>query len=412
MKMNLSRKMNCRICDSDKLNKVIDFGMSAISDDYFKDRDNTGRYPLACCLCSNCGLLQLDHVVDPSDIYDDYIYWSTSSPGLDHHFKAYSESVFQLLGLHKDSLVLDIGCNDGMLLRHFKRLGCRVAGVEPSKQIAEYANKYNLNVLNSYWNAEAAAGIQENHKSVDVVTCNNVFANVDDIQSFGKHIASVLGPDGVFIIEAGYHLSMIENFVFDNIYHEHLSYFSVSALQKFFASLGMHVFHVEEVETKGGSIRLFVSFNDSHHRVQPSVAAAMKNEERAELFNPETYERYTEKLVKLKTDVRDVLEQLKKEGKTIIGFGASATVTTVLHVLDIGGYFSFLVDDNPIKHNTLSPGYQIPVRETREMYLDEPCCVVILPWRFADMFIDKHRKFQNHERSFLKIIPNIYHIVG
>lgn len=410
MSSNFKPVSKCRACHGNALTKVIDLGQSAIADDYLKDRDNSARYPLACCLCEDCGLLQLNHVVDPSAIYDDYIYWSTSSPGLDKHFQQYADNTSRLLKLTADSLVMDIGCNDGMLLRHFKQKGAQVIGVEPSKQIANYANESGLDVINSYWNEVSAALIKQKYRPLDVVTANNVFANVDDIYNFAKNVASVLAENGVFVIETGYHLSLIDNFVFDNIYHEHLSYFSVSTLQRFFAQFKMEIFHVEKVNTKGGSIRVFACLSDSQHSVHSSVHKAIKAETEAGLFSVSMYKTYTNRIEQLKGEVHTYLTNIQKEGKTIIGFGASATVTTVLHTLDIGHYFSFLVDDNELKQNTFSPGYRIPVNATPAMYLDEPCCVVVLPWRFADMFISKNQKFLNANRSIAKIIPEISEI--
>jgi 2-polyprenyl-3-methyl-5-hydroxy-6-metoxy-1,4-benzoquinol methylase len=407
MEVNVNRLSSCRACNSSHLEKVIDFGHSAIADDYFKEQHNTVCHPLACCLCGGCGLLQLDHVVDPSDIYDDYIYWSTSSPGLDKHFESYAHSTFDLLRLSEQSLVLDIGCNDGMLLRHFKNLGCQVLGIEPSSQIAEHANESALNVINSYWDAASSELVRAEYPLLDVITANNVFANVDKIYEFTQCVASVLAPDGVFVIETGYHLSLIENFVFDNIYHEHLSYFSVTSLQHFFEQFNMDVFHVEKVDTKGGSIRVFTSFKGSKNNRDSSVDKAIANELNAKLYSATTYQYYEKRLHDLKTEVHEHLQSLKDKGVKIIGFGASATVTTVLYALHIGQYFSFLVDDNPLKQDTFSPGFQIPVKSTKAMYIDEPCCVVVLPWRFADMFVSRNQAFLNVHRSILKIIPRL-----
>tara|TARA_R110001583_G_scaffold131271_1_gene282997 strand:- start:9753 stop:10991 length:1239 start_codon:yes stop_codon:yes gene_type:complete len=398
---------SCRACQSTELEKVLDFGLSAIADDYFIDRDNSAKYPLACFLCNSCGLLQLDHVVDPSAIYDDYIYWSTSSPGLDEHFKQYADSVYTFLELSDTSLVMDIGCNDGMLLRHFRHKGCRVLGIEPSTQIAQHANEDGLAVINNYWNLSTAEEVKQRYRSIDLVTANNVFANVDDIYNFAKSVPYVLAEEGVFVIETGSHLSLIENFVFDNIYHEHLSYFSVSALQHFFKQFNMEIFHVEQVNTKGGSIRVFACLSTSQHTIDSSVGIAIAQEQKAGLFQLKTYKEYISRIYELKQNVHAYLAKAQEDGKSIIGFGASATVTTVLHTLDIGDFFTFLVDDNESKQNTFSPGYHIPVKPTKAMYINGPCCVIVLPWRFADMFISNNHHFMNVERSIVKIIPHI-----
>ncbi len=408
MPINLKKVKKCRVCQGTDLAKVVDFGRSAIADDYFADKDNSETYPLAGLLCSDCGLFQLDHVVEASAIYDDYIYVTSSSPGLNQHFGQYAQNVSDLLSLGQGSKILDIGCNDGVLLKHFKALGCQVAGVEPAGPIAQALNEAGITTTNAYWTMATADNIIAEYGRPDVITTNNVFANVDDIASFGSAVKQVLPEHGVWVVETGYHYSLVDNFVFDNIYHEHLSYFSVHSLSHFFAKLGMRIFHVEKVETKGGSIRVFATPTNAKWQEQPSVQHFVAEENAIGLFKQETYVEYMARINRLKAEVHSQLQSLKQQSLPIVGFGASATTTTVLYVLGIAQYLDFLVDDNPIKQGTFSPGFRLPVKASDQ--IPDHACVVILPWRFADMFIERNRQRLQDGVRFLKIIPTIEQI--
>lgn len=410
MTVNLTKLVNCRACGSQKLNKVIDFKATGIADDYFKKSGNECSYPLTCLLCNECNLLQLEYIVDASAIYDDYIYVSSSSPGLDRHFKEYAQVSAKQLSLSNESKALDIGCNDGMLLKHYQSLGFYVVGVEPSKPIAQSLNDYGIKTYNSYLNDEVVERIVSENGLFNLVTSNNVFANVNNINEFAKSAISLLDNNGVWIIETGYHLSLIENFVFDNIYHEHLSYFSVSAFKKFFSAHGLELFHVEKIESKGGSIRVYAGLKSHARKIEPSVNKYIQHEKDFGLFELTTYETYTKRINNLRKQVNQELSLLEQQGKKIIGFGASATVTTVISVLGLADFFDCLIDDNLIKQGTYSPEYRIPVLSSDVLNDYPQSCVVILPWRFADMFIEKNNHHLQRGGTFLKLIPIVEHI--
>jgi len=407
MTVNLTKLASCRACVSKNLNKVIDFDTTGIADDYFKETGNEGSYPLACLLCDDCGLLQLEYVVDASAIYDNYIYVSESSPGLNQHFQQYAQTSAEYLSLSNSSKVLDIGCNDGMLLKHYQSLGCNVVGIEPSKQIATALNKYGIKTYNSYLDDEIAKHVMHEQGQFNLVTSNNVFANVDNINAFAKAATSLLDNDGAWIIETGYHFSLIENFVFDNIYHEHLSYFSVTTFQQFFSAHGLELFHVEKLASKGGSIRVYAGLKSHKRTINSSVSELIKLESDFGLFNITTYQDYCQRINELKVQVHQQLSLLKSQGTKVIGFGASATVTTVISVLGIEDFIDYLIDDNEIKQNTYSPEYRIPVLPSAATQDDPHSCIVILPWRFGDMFIDKNKQHLQRGGSFLKIIPSV-----
>lgn len=396
----------CRSCHSQDLENVIDFGETAIADDYSSEKSIQPTYPLCVALCGACGLLQLRHAIDLSIIYDNYIYSTSSSPGLKQHFSDYAQEVYQYLELDPAKLVLDIGCNDGVLIEAFKAIGCRVSGIEPSFHTTQSLRDKGIDIFVGYWGTELRKEITKKFDKVDVITANNMFANVDDIRGFTENVSAALNEDGVFVIETGSHLALIDNFVFDNIYHEHLSYFSVLTLGHFFSQFGMEVFHVSKVDTKGGSIRVFVGFKDKHQK-SPELLSHIEEEKYAGLFEVATYQRYMNRIEALRIQVQQQLTLLKDSGVKLVGFGASATCTTVIYALGISDFLSYLVDDNPIKQNTYSPGFRIPVQSSEVLVDDPESCVVILPWRFGEMFIDANRQHLAAGGTFLKIMPDI-----
>ncbi len=410
MSINVQARTTCRLCDSLDLQLALELPPSALADDYLpaeKADRSRERYPLNVMLCSSCGQSQLEHVASAEAIYGDYIYRTASSPGLDVHFESYASDVFKVIQLKPSAKVLDLGCNDGALLRSFQKRGAKVVGVEPATQIAEALSASGIPTINDYFTEASAQRVEQAHGLFDVITANNVFANVDDVRNFALGARSLLNERGVFIIETGYASSLIENSVFDNIYHEHLSYFSVAPLEKFFNSLDMEIIHVQEVPTKGGSLRAYIQKKNGPHSRNSVVSELIRRESDGGLFDGSAYKRLEERIQKVKTESRSLIQSLKNEGKKLCGYGASATCTTMIHTLELGSDLEFLVDDNPIKENTLSPGFHLPVYSSK--YLVEEGnradVALILPWRFRDQIVERSSKFTSQGGKFMTLLP-------
>jgi SAM-dependent methyltransferase len=369
------------------------------------------KYPIDMFLCHDCGLVQLLDVIEPEILYGDYIYQTSSSPEMQAHFPGYAKGVVERIRPARDALVVDIGSNDGTLLGHFKKNGLRVLGVEPASEIAQAATKNGVNTIAGFFTPELALRIKQEHGPASIITANNVIANIDDLFSLTEGIRSLLTPDGVFIFESFYLADVIENKVFDFIYHEHLSAFSVAPVQRFFNKMGMELIDTQRVPTKGGSLRYTVQLAGGSRPVSSSVGSLLDFENRMGLYSPEIYKAFLLEIDRLKQCILKDLKKLKYEGKTIAGYGASITGTTLIYHFDIGGYLDYLIDDNPAKQGRFSPGLHIPVYSPDLLYDRKPDYVVILAWRFAEPILGKHKEFLRRGGKFIIPVPE-YRIIS
>ena len=241
----------------------------------------------------------------------------------------------------------------------------------------------------------------------DVVTANNVFAHVGNIKEFTENMKNLLKEDGIFIIEVQYLLDTIKNLTFDNIYHEHISYFSVKPLETFFKKHGMELVRVDRVGTKGGSIRGTVQLKGGSRKVESSVGDLVRMEIAEGFYQPARYQLLSRTLGQEKEKLQTLLKEWKAKGKKIAGYGASLSVTTFIYYFEIADFINFIVDDNPRKHDTLSPGYQIPVLDPKALYAKKPDYIIIMAWRFADLIVKKHPEFLAQGGHFVVPLPSV-----
>jgi SAM-dependent methyltransferase len=388
---------------------VYQLAPSPIGDAYITaDQLNISQesYPIDLFLCLDCGLAQLLDIIAPEELYTDYIYQTGSSTEMREHFHKYANQVLESIKPAKGALVVDIGSNDGTLLRQFKDHGLHVLGVEPAHEIARKATEEGVKTIPGFFTPELALRIKKEYGPANIITANNVFANVDDLISLTEGIRYLLAPDGVFIFESFYLADVIENLVFDFIYHEHLSAFSVAPVQRFFQFMGMHLIDIQRVPTKGGSLRYTIQLSGGPRTVSPSVTTMLKYEETIGLYRPETFKAFLVKIDELRQLTAAHLKKLKTEGKTIAGYGASITGTTLISHFGIGEYLDYLVDDNPTKQGRFSPGLHIPVYHPKLLYECKPDYVVILAWRFAEQILKQHEDFLKHGGRFIIPIPD------
>jgi hypothetical protein len=379
-------RQSCRLCDSKDIEVVLPLKKSPLCDAYLEQPKKQEFYYLNLCLCNECGFVQIDTVVEPETIYRDYIYVTTSSPGLQNHFKGYALEVCNLLNLDKSNLTVDIGSNDGTLLGFFKQRGHNVLGIEPSIKAANSANENGIETLSEFFDIDLAHEIAGQYGKASLITVNNLFANVDNLKEFVEGINVLLDSNGVLVIESSYLLDMIDNMVFDFIYHEHLSYFSILPLVRFFKKFNLKLIHVNEVETKGGSLRYYWARNDSKWSPSLNVKEFSLREVKAKI-NIESFKNYETRIESVKFQLLEFLEK-NKESK-IVGYGASATSTTLISHFELKKYFSYLVDDNIDKIDTFSPGYHVPVYSSAKLEVEQVDVIIILAWRFKEEILKK-----------------------
>ncbi len=401
----------CRICGSKKLVKYFHLGMMPLANAYVDpaSKENEFGFPLEVLFCENCALSQLSIVVDPSTMFSDYAYHSSISKTFQKHC---AEMGDQLKGyLKKPSLfAVDVASNDGCLLREFKKKGYRVLGVDPAKNLAAMANAEGLETLPYYWDEVVAKKILQKYGAPDVITAMNVFAHVHDVKSFVQNVKLVLDDEGVFVIEVPYALNLIKKNEFDTIYHEHLSYFLVKPLKHLFESEGMELRDVQEMPIHGGTIRVFVTKKENNGFVRQAgrIAEFLKREQAEGLHSVKSYFDFVNRLLDLKIDLLQLLSRLKKEGKTIGAYAASAKGNTLLNYCGVSSDFiDFIIDETPEKQNKLYAGNHIPIFGLPELEKRKPDYLVILAWNFAKEIMGKTRDHEKRGGKYIIPIPHV-----
>lgn len=401
----------CRMCQSKNLEKILSFGRTPPANSFLKKsqlKKKEPTFPLEVYFCKKCGQLQLDHVVNPDLLFKNYLYVSSTSPVFVKHFQEYSEEVFKRFNLNSDSLVVDIGSNDGILLSPFKKLGARILGVDPAQNLAKEATQKGLETWGSYFDPEIASKIAAKYGSANIITANNVFAHVHDLDNLVTAVKLLLDEDGVFVIEAPYLVDFLEKNLFDTVYHEHLSYLFVKPLTHFFKRHAMEIFDVIRTPVHGGSIRVFVKKAEGKHKIKPTVAKIMEEEKGLGLLKTKTYKDFANKIEQNKKDLLKTLLDLKAEGKMIVGFGAPAKGNTLLNYFGIDNtLLDYIVDDSPLKQGLFTPGTHIPVVSSKKLIASpKPDYILILAWNFADSIIEKLFSFSEQGGKFIIPIPS------
>lgn len=410
MKNGLFEKFSyCRFCLNKNLKQVIDLGIQPAANAFLSKKQLKEKepfFPLKVNFCPNCGQLQLTHVVLPDYLFRNYVYVSSTSPVFVAHFDKYAQSVYKRIKLDKDSLVVDIGSNDGILLKPFKALGVKVLGVDPARKIAREASKSGIPTIPEYFDQQLADKIIKKWGFADVITFNNVFAHVPYIDELILAAKKLLKSEGVLIIEAPYLVDFLQKNLFDTIYHEHVSYLSVRPLITLFKRFNMTIFDVEKTESHGGSIRVFVKKNESKRKIKESVDEFIKAEKRLGLANALTYKKFSEKIEHNKYDLNKLLTRLKSKSKKIIGYGAPAKGNTLLNYFNIGPQIlDYIVEDSEYKQNLFTPGKHIPVVSPKEISKTNPDFILILAWNFAKPIMKKLDQFKKTGGKFIIPVP-------
>lgn len=409
--MNLSSPItSCRLCASTSLCNILDLNSTPAGDHYLPAEDIPQQLPLFSLnlrQCHVCGHVQLGGLVDPAYIYRNYIYTTSSSLGLAAHFADYAHATVAQLQLEPGSRVVEIGSNDGTMLRAFKKLGMQVLGVDPATSIAELATQSGIPTLAEFFTTDLAQKIRADQGPADLIVANNVFANVSNPVEFACALRELLAPDGTLILETGYLRYLAEDVAFDNIYHEHIDYHAIRPLVRFFDSLGMTLFDVHVTSSKGSSIRCMISHASAQKPVAKQVDLLAQREIDLSYQRPEPYSALARHLETTKTTLHAILEPARRSGLRIAGFGASVGVTTMLYHWKLAPFIPMLLDDNPRRHGLRSPGLGIPVQNPAQIDQEPPALVVLLAWRYSDAIIKKYSHWLSKGTRFLQVLPNV-----
>ena len=410
MKPSFTTRTTCRLCDSAELSVGLSLQPTPIGDDYIAtDRliASPELFNLDLCLCHKCGQVQLRDVVSPDLLYSNFPYVTSVSVGLPEHFRRLAEEVMTKHDIAPGSLVVEIGSNEGPMLRAFQERGCRVLGVEPATEIARAATQAGVPTMARYFTRELAGEIRQTHGPATVVAANNVLANIDDLAAVVAGIELLLAPEGILVLETSYWGDVVTKNLIDTIYHEHLSYFSVSPLNAFFQRHGLEVIDSEWNSNKGGSIRLTSQRTGGARRVRPSVAERMAIERQEGIHGQPAFDDCRRRLDALTRAARDAVAAARQPRGVVAGYGASVGTTTMIYELQLGEALDYLLDDNPRKHGKFSPGFHIPVVPSACLEERNPGRVVVFAWRYLEQIRKKHPAFGQGGGRFIIPLPKL-----
>jgi len=380
----------CTLC-SQPVKTVWEFRPTPLANSYRTNSDPQEYYPLELARCDSCFHLQCPVVVNPSTLFEDYAYVSGTSPSFVRHFRHYAQALTDRFFLTPSSLVVEFGSNDGTMLREFD---CRVLGVDPSKNVSAIANEAGIETLCAFFEPKLAQSILHERGYADLIVANNVMAHAEDLVSILQAVKILLDPAGAFVFEVSYGLTVLEQNLFDNVYHEHLHYHTVTALKSFLEANGLKLFDVEHVNTHGGSIRCFAGFpgNRGDHEGK-NVTAALLMEQSSGILGPKI-----RTLIHRNRNIQSnaasgffYLQREKKiKGIRIYGYGAPAKSVTLLSELAVSvDLFDAIVDDNPLKQGKFHPSHNCPIISYDDMMASPPDVVVILAWNFTEQILAK-----------------------
>lgn len=391
------KRLSCRVCSGRKLRTVLSLGATPPANAFLgSPGDKEDFFPLELSFCGDCGFVQLSHTVKPELLFRDYVYVSSTSPVFVQHFRDASSQIVSRFRLKPGSLVVDIGSNDGIMLRPFKEQGMKVLGIDPAEKIAALATKSDIETLPLFFNHAVAKEIVKKYGKAKVVTATSVFSHVDDLDGFVGGVKELLADDGVFMVEVYYLYELLQKNLFDTIYHEHLSYFTTATISRLLNRLGMEVFDVSETDTHGGSLRVFAQKAGGPNKVADSVRQFVAMENAKRLSEEATYADFAGKISQNKQKLNRLLQEIKSKGKSIVGYGAPAKGNTLLNYFKIGpDVLDYIVDDSPWKQGLYTPGTHIPVVSFDELAKRKPDYILILAWNFAEPIMKKCAGFGN-----------------
>lgn len=396
----------CRVCSGARLELFLDLGDQPHCDSLLQADaldQKEPYYPLQVFFCLDCTTVQLGYTVPKEVMFSEYLYVSGTTEALRTHFRASAERLIQAAGLAAGDLVVDIGSNDGTWLSCYKDRGVKVLGVEAAKNLAAMANAAGVETLNRFFNADVAREIVRTRGRPKLVTAAGVFFHLEELHSVTEGIADFCAEGGIFCVQAIYLGEIVRQTQFDNVYHEHLTYWSLKSLDALFARHGLEVFSARRLPIHGGSLELLVGARGKR-RIDPSVDALRREESLAGLDRLETYRALATRVWKIKEELWAILRRYKDAGKTIHAFGAPAKGATLLNSFGITvETIPLAVERNPLKFGRVIPGARIPIVD--EAKAQAPDAYLVLPWNFLPEFLRKKRDFILGGGAFIVPIP-------
>lgn len=402
----------CRFCHAYLIDTVVDLGMAPLSNSYIATEQLNAKeefYPLHAYVCPKCFLVQLEEFESPDAIFSEYAYFSSYSDSWLIHAKEYVAIMCERFSIAEQNHVVEIASNDGYLLQYFKEKNIPVLGIEPAVNVAQVAIEKGIPTVVDFFGRRLAQKLLDDGVQADLLLGNNVLAHVPDINDFVGGMKILLQADGIITMEFPHLLRLMQNRQFDTIYHEHFSYLSFSIVENIFAAHGLKIFDVEELPTQGGSLRVYACHADFFGYSVTKRGISMKEQEITfGLKDIVTYRAFTEKVKSLKFELLEILIALKKQGKTIVGYGAPAKGNTFLNYCGIRtDFIEYTVDRSPHKQGKFLPGTHIPIFAPDKIRETHPDYVLILPWNIKDEIMEQMNYIRQWGGKFIIAIPTV-----
>ena len=402
----------CRFCNENLDILFANLGSSPLSNSFLKKSDLIKKepiFPLHVYVCRNCFLVQLEKFKNPDKIFRDYAYFSSYSETWINHASKYVDKVIDKFELDKNNFVIEIASNDGYLLQNFKNKDIPCLGIEPALNIAKVAKKKGINTIVEFFGTKIAKELSFKQQKADLLIGNNVLAHVPDINDFVKGMEILLKSNGIITVEFPHLMKIIEENQFDTIYHEHFSYFSLYTVMKIFEEHNLKIFDVEKLQTHGGSLRVYATHKkNTTHIINNEVKKILEKEIEFGIKDINTYTNFKNKIIKVKKQLLDFVDNAKKEKKKIVCYGAAAKGNTLLNYCNIGlDYIDYVVDRSSYKQGLYLPGTHIPIKNPDEIKRTKPDYVLILPWNLQEEISNQMNFIKEWDGKFVIPIPEV-----
>jgi len=404
-----TREVSCRSCSRPDLTTILSFGKTPLANALLTREqldEIEPTYELDLVFCPSCSLVQITETVPPEELFREYFYLSSFSETLLSHSEENVQQLIESRNLNSNSLVIEIASNDGYLLQYYKRAGVPILGIEPARNIAEKAERSGIPTLCEFFDAELAQKLVADGTRAAVIHANNVLAHVADLNGFVRGLSLLLKDTGVAVIEVPYVKDMIDRHEFDTIYHEHLCYFSLTALNHLFRRHNLIIENVKHLSIHGGTLRIYARKQNGIE--MPAVVDDMLTQEAKWVGNRDFYRGFGAKIEGLRSELLTMLSKLKAEGKRIAVYGASAKGSTLMNYFGIGRtQLDFVVDRNTIKQGHYTPGTHLPIYSPAALLKEKPDYVLLLTWNFADEILHQQAEYRNQGGRFIIPIPEL-----
>ena len=408
---------SCRICRKEELEVILDYEEMALSDSFLDSNDeieDEKKYPMNLCFCHECKHLQIDEILDPGDLFSDYIYATGFSDAVIRYAKEFHEIIKRTYDEKSNGSkpkVLEIASNDGTVLSVFKENGSDVLGIDPARNIVEIANERGINSIAGFFNLESANTIIDKFGSYDIVIGRNVMAHVADLHGFAEGISVTLSKSGFAVIEVPHLQTMFQELQYDQVFHEHIGYHSLDSFVKLFSKFGMEVIDVETIWIHGGSIRVYLQHINGPREISKNVESLIEEERNLGLYELSSWRDFARRAISHKDSISKKIREFKEEGKKVAVYGASGKGQCLLQFCKIdNSVIDYVVDKSELKHGKITPGTHIPIYPTEHIHEDFPDVILLCAWNFADEIIEQQSLFLEKSGKFLHPFPEPHYV--